>query len=46
MCGDGTETDVDRPKPISKLTNMKILQFGTGFGHSFALVSNTKCEQN
>ena len=36
MC-DGTETDVKGPKPISKLKNMKIIEFGTGYGHSFAL---------
>jgi alpha-tubulin suppressor-like RCC1 family protein len=43
MCGDGTETDVHRPKPIPKLKNGEIIQFGTGFGHSFALFINTKC---
>ena len=36
MCGDGTETDVKGPKPISKLKSMKIIEFGTGYGHSFA----------
>ena len=39
MCGDGTEVDVSKPKPVSNLEGKSIVKIGTGAGHSFAIVT-------